>query len=419
MRYAKLGLLVCILSGASAHAQSIFDSINKAVGVVRQVQGMQGQAQPQPGNDSGQWTGQSKGSSTPGYGNELFGLREYPGAKIRREYANPYDRVSFPISLPKSGGQARYTAQIEGKVWGAQYHHQAGESPLRIDEHYEALLVQQGFEKLFECNAACHRREGVYPQDAWDAAIESRKQFTALFWPANPTVKVFYRADGIALTATGSWSNSGDGYASVLYAVQGRILDMQPIEAVKARNSYREPATLPPGYRKSPSVSSSGASLDDTGTSQQAAIQPVALVQSGQVNADKTPLHHGSAVEEIPPKLLNKTVSQTKGLLLLQLTSRDRNCSFCVASNPHFDELAARKPSAARYVRVSWEPWRSAFKEAFMTNYGIGGVPVFLAFLDGKLVQRIDGNTSTDGLEKLFTAEEKRFAKKVENVSPQ
>ena len=109
-----------------------------------------------------------------------------------------------------------------------------------------------------------------------------------------------------------------------------------------------------------------------------------------------------AAVESIKPADMMLTIRKTSGVLVMQLTAQDPNCSHCVAAIPRLDELAQRHPTAARYVRVSWQRWGEAFNDRFVQSQGIDGLPIYLAFENGELIHRVYGNASLAELEKIF-----------------
>ena len=109
-----------------------------------------------------------------------------------------------------------------------------------------------------------------------------------------------------------------------------------------------------------------------------------------------------AAVESIKPADMMFTIRKTPGVLVMQLTAQDPNCSHCVATIPKLDELAQRHPSAARYVRVTWEHWGQAVSDRFVQSQGIDGLPIYLAFENGELIHRVYGNVPLAELEKIF-----------------
>jgi hypothetical protein len=122
-------------------------------------------------------------------------------------------------------------------------------------------------------------------------------------------------------------------------------------------------------------------------------------------------------VENVDPDYLNTAIVSSKGLLLLHVTSSDRRCGYCVRSYQPFEELARRHAGQARFARVSWDPFESSFQDPFLHRLGLNWLPVHLAYRDGQLVNRIDGNVSVGELEGLLSADDPRRTT-VEQLSP-
>lgn len=61
-----------------------------------------------------------------------------------------------------------------------------------------------------------------------------------------------------------------------------------------------------------------------------------------------------------------REIQGSKGLLVVQLTSFETSCSFCIRSNPVFEEVAKDPANAkVRFLRVAYLPWTQMGSDAF------------------------------------------------------
>jgi virginiamycin B lyase len=88
------------------------------------------------------------------------------------------------------------------------------------------------------------------------------------------------------------------------------------------------------------------------------------------------------AIERLP---------RTQGRVVLQLTSNDPNCPFCVQHNPVVDRIAARHVEAAQYWRVHYDPWTDVGNDANVRAAGIAGLPALIVFDAGQETGRLVG----------------------------
>jgi thiol-disulfide isomerase/thioredoxin len=99
-----------------------------------------------------------------------------------------------------------------------------------------------------------------------------------------------------------------------------------------------------------------------------------------------------TTISDVLPEDLQRTVEQSSGRLIVQLSSADRNCGFCVRSNPRFEELARNHPDAGKYIRTFWHPWDKVFESPLPQKLRVLGIPAYFVFEDGRLVNRVDGD---------------------------
>ena len=91
------------------------------------------------------------------------------------------------------------------------------------------------------------------------------------------------------------------------------------------------------------------------------------------------------------PTRVEAHLAKTAGLVVVQLTSFETTCSFCIRGNPTYDALAKDSATEAQFIRVIYRPWTGVAQDPFAKALGVGGLPVFLTYQDGKLLRRHDG----------------------------
>ncbi len=295
-------------------------------------------------------------------------LPAYPRAQLRKEFVNPFDTVVMPLTQPAlSATTTRYAVPMEGKVTMLQYSHEADDSPLLIQRHYDALLAQQGFERAMACSSPCPAQSAsVY----WMKMLDPNNKVVDGLFPAAPVVLIGYKANAIALIAIGKSYNAP--YTTFVKLVEGNITNRADLDAWLA--TFK--AVAPPAPKT-----------------------PALTAPPATVAAPPTPSVTSEVVEAISPARLQNAVTQTRGRLFVMLSSKEAKCPFCVRANPVFAALANKHADTGRFVTATWEPWQKAFEHDFVKAKGIGGLPTYLAFTDGAYVGRVDGNVALTELE--------------------
>jgi thioredoxin-like negative regulator of GroEL len=97
-------------------------------------------------------------------------------------------------------------------------------------------------------------------------------------------------------------------------------------------------------------------------------------------------------IKEIPDSALAQAIAESRGVLLVHVTSRDSNCGPCIQSNPRMDTFARTYAAKATFVRVVQQPW-THFGPA-VTQLKLLAVPAVLVFRDGKETRRVLGDLS-------------------------
>ncbi|MFG6414495.1 thioredoxin family protein [Roseateles sp. DC23W] len=286
-------------------------------------------------------------------------LRAYPRAQELGRYDNPLEAGALPISPPeraKGKNESRWRLPYEGKVSMQQYKHPADDSPLLIARHYAGQLREQGFELLTICDIPCAgRADSPDASVYWFHELDLAKRLQYNYFGDRGLYLIAHRADAVVAVRVGA---SHGGYASVVKTVAAPQLDRTPLLAyVERQRAPAADAPLPPA-------------VGGPGT----APAPSAFVK------------------EVAPADLNAWVRATPGWVVVQLSSNDPKCGYCVRANPVFNALAAAEsPQGTGFARVAFQPWTSVNQNDFANQYGVSGLPSFFTFKDGQLMRRHNG----------------------------
>jgi thiol-disulfide isomerase/thioredoxin len=297
-------------------------------------------------------------------------LTRYPGADLRKEFINPFDTVTLPLTMPAIGATTtRYAVPMEGKVTMLQYNHRVGDSPWLIQRHYDALLAEQGFNRVIACATPCPTASG---QVYWMKMLDPNTVMDGGAFPWAPTILIGHKDNAMAFVAVGkSVYESSAPYTSFVKIIEGSITDRSDLDAWLASLKRKAPA----------------------------APKTPALVAPSAIPVSRAAPFQSNIVEEIAPARLTSAANQTRGRVYILLSSKDSNCPFCVRANPVFAELASQHADEGRFIMTTWEPWPTAFNDAFVKSKGIGGLPAYLVYADGKYIGRVDGNVPKESLE--------------------
>lgn len=359
-RFASASILATALLAVPAQAGAL-DKLNEAIDGIKRLSSNLPSSDKSP-SVPGDETDASGGDSTV----MPLGLLQYPKSRLLNRVTNPMERVRMPVSVPRDhpddGYVSPYSVPMEGKVSMLQFEHRSDDSPLLIVKHYEAWLAQQGFERLLLCEAPCEAAASwVY----WRPVIDASKRMDASDLPSSATYVVGYKRNTMALFGVGE---SGSKFSSFVKVVEGQVIDASPWQQVTAS---RNP---PPG------VTNSNAG--------QAA-------QSDTLNGE---------VELVASDDLPSRIAESKGFVMLHLTSFDPSCPYCTRSNPKIEQLAKRYAGKVATWRATWQPWLSMKDDDYIRAQGITGLPATLTFKNGKLIRRVMGDQPVDKLEKELLA---------------
>jgi thiol:disulfide interchange protein len=84
------------------------------------------------------------------------------------------------------------------------------------------------------------------------------------------------------------------------------------------------------------------------------------------------------------------------GRVVVQYSSNDPHCGYCVIGNRHYNDLVATENAKAKYVRVLYEPWTSASGSTEAKRVHVVGLPTIIVFENGKETSRFSGDATPE-----------------------
>ena len=106
--------------------------------------------------------------------------------------------------------------------------------------------------------------------------------------------------------------------------------------------------------------------------------------------APRTPAPETGHVPQVAPREIADTLAQSHGRVVVMLSSFETTCAFCLRANPDFETLAQAHPDV-RFLRVMYRPWLASSTDVFGSSLEVNGLPVYLAYRNGRLVGRVNG----------------------------
>lgn len=120
-------------------------------------------------------------------------------------------------------------------------------------------------------------------------------------------------------------------------------------------------------------------------------------VASGLPGAAVLPRLMSGRVEEVAPAAIEAWLKLNPNALV-QFTSYDPGCRFCVESYQAFNSAARAYADRIKFARVHWSRWLP-FPEEVEKPYSVGGIPEQIVFKNGKQIGRFGGTLLNRGLE--------------------
>ena len=116
----------------------------------------------------------------------------------------------------------------------------------------------------------------------------------------------------------------------------------------------------------------------------------------------QAPIAGAQSAPPLPRMSAQEAAAQLKqgnGTLVIHFTSDDRDCSYCVRSDPVLDVLGARYTGKLRFVRVAWSPWIPPPPE--VEGYRLTALPATVGISNGKVVWTVYGYAGPATVEKI------------------
>lgn len=120
-------------------------------------------------------------------------------------------------------------------------------------------------------------------------------------------------------------------------------------------------------------------------------------VASGLPGAAVLPRLMSGSVEKVAPAAIEAWLKLNPNALV-QFTSYDPGCRFCVESYQAFNSIARAYAGRIKFARVHWSPWLP-FPGEVEKPYSVGGIPEQIAFKNGKQTGRFSGTLLNRWLE--------------------
>ena len=106
-------------------------------------------------------------------------------------------------------------------------------------------------------------------------------------------------------------------------------------------------------------------------------------------------------VPQVLPAKIAAHITSTPGVLVVELTSFETSCVFCMKGNPTFEAWTqSAGVGSAKFARVVYTPWVSVGQDGFAKGLGVAGLPAYFTYRDGQLLRTKTGAASTAELQK-------------------
>lgn len=102
----------------------------------------------------------------------------------------------------------------------------------------------------------------------------------------------------------------------------------------------------------------------------------------------------GEPIETISPDRVGRIVGANAGLVVVQYSSDDSGCGYCVLGNRHYCALAASSEPHVKYFRVLYEPWTSAAGSGEAVRVRLRALPTIVLLAKGKEKSRFEGDAA-------------------------
>jgi streptogramin lyase len=180
----------------------------------------------------------------------------------------------------------------------------------------------------------------------------------------------------------------------------GGVMQIEPSSGAMRRHAcLSSPSALTTDVRGNLWVLGNGqiAIVRERENAVKARVAAVASVAAPTV-ASGNPL--GATVEIVSADLLADRIQNSREPVIVQFSSPDANCTFCVPGNSHYDRLAESLPKNTKMLRVYFDPWNSVSRSVTAATFGIQALPIVARYEGGIEVARVTGAHDADELKR-------------------
>ncbi len=98
----------------------------------------------------------------------------------------------------------------------------------------------------------------------------------------------------------------------------------------------------------------------------------------------------GAAIETVSADGVAALIAARTGRVVVQYSSRDPRCGYCVRNNGRYESLAAMSDPGIKFLRVFYEPWTSVGSSGEASRVKLFGLPTIILFQNGKEISRCE-----------------------------
>jgi virginiamycin B lyase len=98
----------------------------------------------------------------------------------------------------------------------------------------------------------------------------------------------------------------------------------------------------------------------------------------------------GARIETVSADGVAALIAASPGRVVVQYSSRDPGCGYCVRNNSRYEDLAAMSNPNIKFLRVFYAPWTSAGSSGEASRVKLLGLPTIIVFQNGKEISRCE-----------------------------
>lgn len=130
--------------------------------------------------------------------------------------------------------------------------------------------------------------------------------------------------------------------------------------------------------------------FDGHGPAHQGALDATIHSGNGRIIARHRPILAGHGQGRSIPVKAHPGYLHMHANGMVQFTSPDPDCMYCLHANPPFDTASTHFDNGISFVQVQWTPWYELPAEARM--FGIAALPSQIAYKNGARIHTLPGD---------------------------